>query len=75
MLPPKSFELMMMTAIMLMIMMMIIIILLMMIMEVLAGLEPMIQQKVMNDFRPKDTARANQMFMGFVKSVAHLVHI
>lgn len=38
--------------------------------EVLSGLDPMTQQKVMNDFNPKDAARANQMFMGFVKSVA-----
>jgi len=39
--------------------------------ETLHGLDPGMQQRVMNDFRPTDMMRTNQMFMGFVKSVAY----
>jgi len=36
----------------------------------LLGLDPQTQQRVMSAFSPTDMSRANQMFMGFVKSVA-----
>mmetsp|Transcript_18875 Transcript_18875/g.34207 ORF Transcript_18875/g.34207 Transcript_18875/m.34207 type:complete len:185 (-) Transcript_18875:41-595(-) len=35
----------------------------------LCSLDPATQQRVMSDFHPTDVSRANQMFMGFVKSV------
>mmetsp|Transcript_43421 Transcript_43421/g.81094 ORF Transcript_43421/g.81094 Transcript_43421/m.81094 type:complete len:304 (+) Transcript_43421:2-913(+) len=38
--------------------------------QVLLTLDPQTQQRVMNGFQPKDMSRANQMFMGFVKSVS-----
>jgi len=37
--------------------------------DVLSTLDPNLQQKVMSSFQPKDLTRANQIFMGFVKSV------
>eukprot|EP00928_Gymnodinium_smaydae_P058721 TRINITY_DN4191_c0_g1_i2.p1 TRINITY_DN4191_c0_g1~~TRINITY_DN4191_c0_g1_i2.p1 ORF type:complete len:624 (-),score=101.20 TRINITY_DN4191_c0_g1_i2:77-1783(-) len=37
--------------------------------EVLLSLDPVMQQRVMQGFAPPNPLRANQMFMGFVKSV------
>jgi len=37
--------------------------------EVLINLDPVVQQRVISDFQPPDISRANQIFMGFVKSV------
>merc|ERR1711865_162777 len=37
--------------------------------EALCRLEPRLQERVIADFLPPNPARANQMFMGFLKSV------
>lgn len=39
--------------------------------DVLCSLDPVLQQRVMSDFRPTNISRVNQMFMGFVKSVTN----